>query len=99
MKRFQAGVERMRRLTREAGRDPSKMGLAYRVTSWGKSLPDHADDGERRLFSGAAADVIADLRAFRDFGGDYLDFNFDRATADAILSNMRHFREGVLGKV
>ncbi len=52
MKRFQAGVERLRRLTREAGRDPAQITLAYRVTSWGKSLPARADDGERRLFSG-----------------------------------------------
>src|SRR5947209_7210451 len=99
MKRFQAGVERLRRLTREAGRDPSKMGLAYRVTSWGKSLPDQADDGERRLFSGQTADVITDLRAFRDFGVGYLDFNFEGATADAMLSNMRRFREDVLAKI
>jgi len=99
MKRFQAGVERLRRLTREAGRDPSKMGLAYRVTSWGKSLPDRADDGERRLFSGETADVVADLRAFRDFGVGYVDFSFDGATADAMLTNMRRFREDVLAKV
>ena len=99
MKRFQAGVERLRRLTREARRDPSKMGLAYRVTSWGNSLPDRADDGERRLFSGETTDVIADLRAFRDFGVGYVDFNFDGATADAMLSNMRRFREDVLTKV
>ena len=99
MKRFQAGVERLRRLTREAGRDPSKMGLAYRITSWGKSLPARADDGERRLFSGETADVVADLRAFREFGVGYVDFNFDGTTADAMLSNMRRFREDVLAKV
>src|SRR6202035_1823686 len=84
---------------REAGRDPSKMGLAYRITSWGKSLPNRADDGERRLFSGETADVIADLRAFRDFGVGYVDLNFDGATADAMLSNMRRFREDVLARL
>ncbi len=99
MKRFQAGVERLRRMTREAGREPSKMGLAYRVTSWGKTLPDRADDGERRLFSGDMADVVADLRAFRNLGVGFVDFNFDGATADAMLSNMRRFREDVLAKV
>ena len=99
MRRFQTGVERLRRLTREAGRDPSKMGLAYRVTGWGKSLPDRADDGERRLFSGGMADVVADLRAFREFGVAYIDFNFDGTTADAMLTNMRRFREDVLAKV
>ncbi len=75
------------------------MGLAYRVTSWGKSLPDRADDGERRLFSGERADVIADLRAFRDFAVGHVDFNFEGATADAMLANMRRFREDVLARV
>jgi probable F420-dependent oxidoreductase len=99
MKRFQAGVERLRRLTREAGRDPAKMGLAYRITSWGKSLPARADDGERRLFSGEMTDVVADLRSFRDSGVGYVDFNFEGATAEAMLANMRRFREDVLAKV
>jgi probable F420-dependent oxidoreductase len=99
MKRFQAGVERLRRLTREAGRDPAKITLAYRVTSWGKSLPARADDGERRLFSGEIGDVVADLKAFRDFGVGHVDFSFDGDTPDAMIANMRRFREDVLAKV
>ena len=99
MKRFAAGVERLRRLAREAGRDPSQIALAYRITSWGKSAPARADDGERRLFSGETADVVADLRAFRDFGVGHVDFNFEGASADAMIANMRRFREDVLAKV
>jgi alkanesulfonate monooxygenase SsuD/methylene tetrahydromethanopterin reductase-like flavin-dependent oxidoreductase (luciferase family) len=99
MKRYQAGVERLGRLTRDAGRDPSKISLVYRVSSWGKSLPARADDGERRLFSGEATDIIADLRAFRDFGVSHVDFGFAGATADAMITDMRRFREDVLAKV
>ena len=99
MRRFQGGVDRLRRLTREVGRDPSKIALAYRITGWGGSLPNRADDGERRLFSGEISDVIGDLRAFRDFGVGYVDFNFEGATADAMIANMRRFREDVLAKV
>jgi len=99
MKRFQAGVERLRRLVREAGRDPAKIDLAYRVSNWGKSLPARADDGERRLFSGEIADIVQDLRAFRDFGVGHVDFNFDGDTADTMIANMRRFREDVLAKV
>ena len=99
MKRLEGGVERLRRLTREAGRDPDKMALAYRITSWGSALPARADDGERRLFSGTTADVVADLRAFRDFGVGYVDFNFAGDTADAMIAEMRRFREDVLAKV
>ena len=99
MKRFAAGVERLRRLTREAGRDPAKIALAYRVTSWGNSLPARADDGERRLFSGEIADIVADLKAFRDFGVGHVDFNFGGDTADAMIANMRRFRDDVLAKL
>jgi probable F420-dependent oxidoreductase len=99
MKRFAAGVERLRRLTREAGREPSRVALAYRVTSWGSALPARADDGERRLFSGETAEIVADLRALRDFGVGHVDFNFDGGTADAMLGNMRRFREDLLAKV
>jgi probable F420-dependent oxidoreductase len=99
MKRYQAGVERLRGLAREAGRDPSKIGLVYRVSTWGRTLPSRTDDGERRLFSGEMADIIADLRAFRDFGVGHIDFGFEGTTADAMIANMRRFREDVLAKV
>jgi probable F420-dependent oxidoreductase len=99
MKRFAAGVERLRRLTREAGRDPSQIALAYRVSSWGRSLPAHADDGERRLFSGETADIVEDLRALRDFGVGHVDFGFDGTTADAMIANLRRFANEVLAKV
>jgi hypothetical protein len=62
-------------------------------------LPARADDGERRLFSGEMTDVVADLRAFRDFGVGFVDFNFEGVTAEAMLANMRRFREDVLAKV
>ena len=99
MKRFAAGVERLRRLVREAGREPGAVALAYRITGWGKALPARADDGERRLFSGDIADIVADLRAFKEFGVGHVDFNFDGDTAEAMLANMRRFRDDVLAKV
>ena len=99
MKRFAAGVERLRRLTREAGRDPAAVALAYRVSSWGKSVPERADDGDRRLFSGDNAAIVADLKSFREFGVGHVDFNFEGADAGAMLANMRRFREEVLAKV
>jgi probable F420-dependent oxidoreductase len=99
MKRFEAAVGRLRRLTREAGRDTAKVALAYRITSWGRALPARADDGERRLFSGDMTDVVADLQAFRDFGVAHVDFNFAGDTPEAMIAEMRRFREDVLAKV
>ncbi len=99
MKRFAAGVERLRRLTREAGRDPAQVALAYRVSSSGRALPAQASDGERRLFSGETGDIVGDLRAFRDFGVAHVDFGFAGDTAAAVIANMRRFREDALAKV
>ncbi len=65
----------------------------------GKSLPARADNGERRLFSGETADIIDDLKAFKEFGVGHVDFNFEGATADAMIANMRRLREDTLAKV
>jgi probable F420-dependent oxidoreductase len=97
--RFSANVERLRKMAREAGRDPAAVGLAYRVTQRGTAIPERADNGDRRLFSGDNAAVVADLRAIRELGVSAVDFSFGGATADAVLADMRRFREDVLAKV
>jgi probable F420-dependent oxidoreductase len=99
MARFRAGIDRLHRLTREAGRDPKEVALAYRITQMGSDIPDRADNGDRRLFSGSTAQIIDDLRGFRDLGVGYIDFNFGGPDAEAVLTGMRRFREDVLAKV
>ncbi len=99
MNRFRAGIDRLHKLTREAGRDPKEIALAYRITQLGKALPDHADNGERRLFSGETAQIIDDLKAFADIGVGHCDFNFEGANAAAMIDNMKRFRQEVLAKV
>ena len=49
MARLQAGLERLHRMTREAGRSPSEVGLAYRFSQFGSAIPERADNGDRRL--------------------------------------------------
>ena len=60
---------------------------------------ERADNGERRLGSGDNAAIAGDLRALRDLGVIAVDFSFGGATADAVIANMRRFREDVLAKV
>src|SRR5579884_536358 len=97
--RFRAGIDRLHRHCREAGRDPKEIALAYRVTQRGAAIPERADNGDRRLFSGDNAAIVADLRAFKELGVVAVDFSFDGATADEVIANMRRFREDVLAKV
>jgi probable F420-dependent oxidoreductase len=97
--RYRAGIERLRKFTGEAGRDPAKIALTYRIKRYGEAVPDRASDGERRLFSGSTADIASDFRALRDLGVSAVDIDFERPDADASLAEMRRFRETVLARL
>ena len=97
--RYQAGIARLRRFTAEAGRDPAKVALTYRVKRYGEAVPDKASDGERRLFSGSTADIVADFQALRDLGVSAVDIDFERPDPDASLAEMRRFKETVLARL
>ena len=97
--RFRAAAERLRKLTREAGRDPSSVALAYRVNRHGTQVPAKADDGEKYLFSGTTAEIVADLRAMRDLGVAAVDFSFPGPTVDAVVAALRQFHEEVVANI
>jgi probable F420-dependent oxidoreductase len=97
--RYRAGVERLRRLTAEAGRDPTSVALTYRVKRYGEAVPDKASDGERRLFSGSISDIVADLKALREIGVSAVDIDFERPDAEASIAEMRRFQEQVIARV
>lgn len=98
--RLAAGIGRLRKATTEAGRDPSSVGVAFRVKRYGTVVPPRATDGERRLFSGSETDIIADFRALRDLGVTAIDIDFGgRADAAATLAEMRRFRSAVIDRI
>jgi probable F420-dependent oxidoreductase len=99
MDRFRGGIDRLHKYARDVSRDPKSITLAYRITQLGKDIPDKADNGDRRLFSGETAQIVEDLRSFRDLGVGHIDFNFSGANADAVVASMKRFREDVLAKV
>ena len=96
--RYRAGIDRLCRLTAEAGRDPASVALTYRVKRYGEAVPDKASDGERRLFSGSTADIVADLKALRDLGVGAIDIDFERPDAEASIAEMRRFHEQVMSR-
>jgi probable F420-dependent oxidoreductase len=97
--RYRAGVDRLRRLTAEAGRDPASVSLTYRVKRYGEALPDKASDGERRLFSGTTDDIVADLKALCTLGVSAVDIDFERPDAEVSIVEMRRFREEVISRL
>jgi probable F420-dependent oxidoreductase len=97
--RYRAGVDRLRRLTGEAGRDPASVALTYRVKRYGEAVPEKASDGERRLFSGSTTDLVADLKALRALGVSAIDIDFERPDAEASIAEMRRFQEQVISRL
>jgi probable F420-dependent oxidoreductase len=97
--RYRAGVERLRKLTKDAGRDPASVALAFRVQRFGAAVPAKADNGERTLFSGSNAEIVDDLRALRELGVAAIDTNFTAPTPEAAVAAMRQFHGDVIAKV
>ena len=94
--RFKSSVDRLRKLTRDAGRDPKSVGIALRFPRYGEKVPDKAGDGERRLFSGKPDAVSADLKALAGLGVGAIDTGFNGATVPEILAEMKRFKSEVM---
>jgi probable F420-dependent oxidoreductase len=94
--RYRAGIDRLRRLTAEAGRDPASVALTYRVKRYGETLPSKASDGERRLFSGSAANIVNDLKGLQALGVCAIDIDVERPNAEASITELRRFQEDVV---
>ncbi len=94
--RLEQGIARLRQTAAEAGRD---VGVSFRVKRYGAPVPTKANNGERRLFSGSEADLIADFRALKKMGVGAIDIDFGRPTADAMLAEMKRFRTAVIEKI
>jgi probable F420-dependent oxidoreductase len=90
--RLEKGIERLREATAQAGRDASEVGVSYRVKRYGTVVDAVATDGQRRLFSGADEEVVADIRALREVGVTAIDFDFGRPSARELIAEMHRFR-------
>jgi probable F420-dependent oxidoreductase len=97
--RYRAAIDRLRRLTAAVGRDPASVALCYRIKRYGKALPEKASDGERRLFSGDTADIVADLESLRGLGVSAIDVDFECPDPEASIAEMRRFKEQVLSRL
>jgi probable F420-dependent oxidoreductase len=98
LSRYRAAADRLRELANEAGREPGSVALGLRVHRHGAAVPATANDGERHLFGGSAADIVADLHALGEIGVVAADFSLPGPTPEVILAAMRQFGEEVLAK-
>jgi hypothetical protein len=88
----------LRNLTRQAGRNPGDVGVAYRIKRHGQPAPA-GSDGNRKLFTGSIAHVIEDIAALRDLGVTAMDFDFEGRDTDKAIEEMKKFRDEVLARI
>ena len=83
----------------EAGRDPKAVELAYRVSSNPEAQPKGTVDGQRKLFTGGAADFVGDIKALQEAGVTSFDFGLFGPSLGETVDKMRKFRDDVVAKV
>jgi probable F420-dependent oxidoreductase len=96
--RLQAGIGRLREMTKAAGRDPAAMGVVYRVKRHGQPAPA-ATDGNRKLFTGSVANTIEDIAAVNEIGVTAIDFDFEGRDAAKSAADMKKFHDEVLSRI
>lgn len=99
LERFKAGAAKLGDLTEKAGRARDAVALAYRVSSNPEAQPTGTVDGQRKLFTGDAADFAGDIKALTEAGVTSFDFGLFGASLQATLDNMHRFRDEVMTKV
>jgi hypothetical protein len=97
--RYKAGVGKLRGMAEKAGRPAGAVGLAYRVSSNPEAQPKGMVNGERKLFTGGAADFVGDIKALLEVGVTAFDFGLFGASLAATLDNMKRFRDDIMTKV
>ena len=88
------GGQVLRQLCEEAGRDPgtAKLGLNTGVNI---GEPQRSPDGERVPLTGQVADIIDDVRRYRDAGLELLVISMTQVESDASLDGMKRYAEEV----
>ena len=91
--RMADAIGRLHRLAEENDRDPASVGVAY-YGNW-STEPATADDGQRKLLSGADRDVAEDNQVLEALGVGDLVLGFQRETLEVSLDTMQHFADEV----
>src|SRR5207249_2695647 len=92
-------AKELRGWAQQAGRDPKSIELTVRVPMEVRPRGAKSPGGDRPLFQGTAADVIADIRAYAAAGVTHFVFDPTVSELRAALTNMERFAQDIRGKL
>jgi probable F420-dependent oxidoreductase len=88
---FGEGLQRLRQIAEQHGRDPKSIGLAFYAGWFDEAKTLSLESGERHIMTGTAAEVASDIDGLAALGVRDLVLNFQRATLEQSLASMQHF--------
>ena len=96
---YAAKVKQLASYAQQAGRDPRSIALTFRAPMEVRSARGKGPGGDRPLFQGTAAEVIADVRRYQALGVTHFVFDPVRPDVKAALVSLERFAHDVRPKV
>jgi alkanesulfonate monooxygenase SsuD/methylene tetrahydromethanopterin reductase-like flavin-dependent oxidoreductase (luciferase family) len=94
--RLGAANQQLRQICEAAGRDPASLDMAYIVLTPVDWTAQKAGDGERRIFTGDAAAMAADVAALQQAGVHHVCLTFQTGELAETLERMQRFAQEVM---
>jgi probable F420-dependent oxidoreductase len=92
---YAAMVKEIHAAAQRAGRDPRSIELTFRAPMEVRSPRAKTPRGDRTMFQGTAAEVVADLREYAAVGVSHVVFDATVQDPKAVLANLDRFAEEV----
>ncbi len=96
---YAAKVKQLASYAQQAGRDPRSIALTFRAPMEVRGARGKGPGGDRPLFQGTAAEVIADVRRYQALGVTHFVFDPVRPDVKAALASLERFAHDVRPKV
>jgi probable F420-dependent oxidoreductase len=96
---YAARVKQLYGYAQQAGRDPKAITLSFRAPMEVRGPRDPAPGGDRPMFQGTAAEVVADIRRYQALGVTHFIFDPVRPDLAKVLASMQRFANDVRPKV
>ncbi len=85
---------RVRRHAERAGRNVTELDFAYSV-NWYDDTQEQIADGERRILTGSATQIAADVDALEELGVNHLMLNFQGSSLEETFDLLASFTENI----
>ncbi|MGI9520450.1 MAG: TIGR03619 family F420-dependent LLM class oxidoreductase [Hyphomicrobiaceae bacterium] len=89
-------IGRLHALAEQANRDPASIGIAYVFFNPVSFRAEPGFDTPRRMFSGAPADLAADVSALKELGVSHINLTFGGETLAEMQHTMQRFADDVV---